>query len=276
MLKKSKIIIIIIILIALIISILSVYLFNLPIEYDNTKNTITTNANVANELYINSNNSTIFNPDISNQIATNTTNNEQISSKTETLNSIISESKNESIPISTNEQKQKTDVKNHSTTNKNSNNPTSNSKSNNDNSNNKTVSTKTETQETQPNQNTQNTTVKKEDNDTSHLANKTYTKPNTTIVPEIISILQDEISKHKELVDYGTKAVAGKKADAYKNTTGFTYVFVDKNQKFTQRVRNNVGAFGTYYVYAEDEYTYNSSGKNPKWSQTLVWIWVSF
>jgi hypothetical protein len=47
-------------------------------------------------------------------------------------------------------------------------------------------------------------------------------------------------------------------------------------QKFTERVRNTVGSFGTYYVYAEDEYTYDGQGLNPKWSQTLVWIYVRF
>ena len=47
-------------------------------------------------------------------------------------------------------------------------------------------------------------------------------------------------------------------------------------QKFTERVRNTVGSFGTYYVYAEDEYTYNGQGLNPQWSQTLVWIYVRF
>lgn len=128
-------------------------------------------------------------------------------------------------------------------------------------------------------------TTKEEKIEHPELANKTYTKQNTSVVPEIINILNNEISKDKELVDFGTKAVAGTKANAYKNTTGFTYMFVSDIQKgkvkgnyitFPQRVKNNVGAFGTYYVYAEDEYTYNSSGLDPKWSQTLVWIWVSF
>ena len=46
--------------------------------------------------------------------------------------------------------------------------------------------------------------------------------------------------------------------------------------KFPERVRNTYGALGNYYIYAEDEYTYNGQGLNPKLAQTLVWIYVSF
>lgn len=141
---------------------------------------------------------------------------------------------------------------------------------------NKEVSSKKATTTPATTDTSSNQTTKEEKIEHPELANKTYTKPNTAIIPEIINILNDEISKDKELVDFGTKAVAGNQKDAYKNTTGFTYIFVDKNVKLTQRVRNNVGAFGTYHVYAEDEYTYNGNGTNPKWSQTLVWIWVTF
>lgn len=132
-------------------------------------------------------------------------------------------------------------------------------------------------------------TTKKEDTATStgnpELAYTTYRVTNTTIIPEIISILNSEIAKDKELVDFGTKAVSTTKTNAYNNTNYFTYLFVKDITKgkvagnyksFPERVRNTVGAFGTYYVYAEDEYTYDSRGLNPKWSQTLVWIYVNF
>ena len=130
---------------------------------------------------------------------------------------------------------------------------------------------------------TENNTSK--DTPKPELAYKTYRIQNTEIIPEIIDILNSEIAKSKDLVDFGSKAVKGNKTDAYNKTTGFTYLFVnDINKgkvkgnytKFEQRVRNNVGAFGKYYVYAEDEYTYNSQGLNPKWSQTLIWIYVTF
>lgn len=279
--KSLKIILVTIILIALIIVILSMYLFKNSIEYNNTENTINTNANVADELYINSNNSTILNPNISNQTVTTT--NETVSSKQENANSIISKNKTETKVekhIDTNDQTSKTNIQNNTNTNKNTNNSTSNIKTNNANDNNKTTST-----ETKPKQDIPNTTVKTENNDTSHLANKTYRKTNNDIIPEIINILNNEISKDAELVEYGSKALKGTKQDAYKNTSCFTYMFVKDISKgkvsgnytvFEQRVRNNVGAFGKYFVYAEDEYTYDSSGKNPRWSQTLVWIWVTF
>ena len=124
-----------------------------------------------------------------------------------------------------------------------------------------------------------------EDNSRPELAYSTYRVTNNTIVPEIISILKSEISKDKELVDFGTTAVSTNKTNAYNNTNGFTYLFVKditkgkisgNYQSFPERVRNTVGAFGTYYVYAEDEYTYDARGLNPKWSQTLVWIYVKF
>ncbi len=154
---------------------------------------------------------------------------------------------------------------------------------------NKEVSKNVDTEKITTTQTTTDTsnkqTTKEEKVEHPELAYTTYRKVNTSVVPEIIKILQDEIAKYKELVDFGTKAVAGNKADAYKNTTEFTYMFVNDVQKgkvkgnytsFPVRVRNNVGAFGTYYVYAEDEYAYDGNGTNPKWSQTLVWIWVSF
>lgn len=148
--------------------------------------------------------------------------------------------------------------------------------------------------ETKPTQNTNNqpTNDKKEEKPTTptqtprpELAYSTYRVTNTAIVPEIIKILNDEISKDNELISLGTKAVKGNKKDAYAKTSGFTYLFVSDIEKgkvsgnyvsFPQRVRNNVGSFGNYNVYAEDEFTYNGQGLNPKWSQTLVWIYITF
>lgn len=146
---------------------------------------------------------------------------------------------------------------------------------------------------TAKNENTTSTipedTTKKEDTTTNvehpELAYSTYRVTNTDIIPEIISILKSEIAKDKELVDFGTTAVSTNKTNAYNNTSGFTYLFVKditkgkvagNYQSFPERVCNTVGAFGTYYVYAEDEYTYDGRGLNPKWSQTLVWIYVRF
>ena len=113
------------------------------------------------------------------------------------------------------------------------------------------------------------------------LAYSTYRKTNNDIIPEVIKILNDEISKDSELVAFGSKAVKGNKADALAKTSGFTYLWVDietgkVSKKFTERVRNVVGGFGNYNVYAEDEFTYNAQGLNPKWSQTLVWIYLTF
>lgn len=125
----------------------------------------------------------------------------------------------------------------------------------------------------------------KEDFSHPELAYKTYRATNNDILPEIISLLTGEISKDQELVNFGCKVVSTSKENAYNNTDGFTYLFVKditkgkvtgNYQKFTERVRNTVGSFGTYYVYAEDEYTYDGQGLNPKWSQTLVWIYVRF
>ena len=128
---------------------------------------------------------------------------------------------------------------------------------------------------------------KKTKEDFSHpeLAYKTYRVTNNDILPEIISLLTGEIFKDQELVNFGCKVVSTSKENAYNNTEEFTYLFVKditkgkvagNYQKFTERVRNTVGSFGTYYVYAEDEYTYDGQGLNPKWSQTLVWIYVRF
>lgn len=117
------------------------------------------------------------------------------------------------------------------------------------------------------------------------LAYATYRIANTTILPEIKAILEDEISKDKVSVDFGTKVVYGDKSQSYNNTNGFTYMLIadptkgkveGNYTKFPQRVRNTVGALGTYHIYAEDEYTYDGQGLNPKLAQTLVWIYVSF
>ena len=117
------------------------------------------------------------------------------------------------------------------------------------------------------------------------LANTRYTKVNTEVIPTIINILNDEISKNEKLKKYGSKAIKAKKEDIGGNTSGFTYMFVKDITKgkvpgnytvFEQRIRNTVGAYGKYYVYAEDEYVYDSKGINSYWSQTLVWIYITF
>jgi hypothetical protein len=135
------------------------------------------------------------------------------------------------------------------------------------------------------NSSTEETTTTIEETSKPELAYKTYRIQNTEVIPEIIEILNSEIAKSEDLVEFGSKAIAGNKTDAYNKTTAFTYLFVDDINKgkvsgnyisFPQRVRNVVGAFGTYYVYAEDEYTYNGQGLNPKWSQTLIWIYHTF
>lgn len=113
------------------------------------------------------------------------------------------------------------------------------------------------------------------------LAYSTYRVVNNDIVPEVIKILNDEISKDSELVAFGSKAVKGNATDAHAKTSGFTYLWIDietgkVSKKFTERVRNVVGGFGNYNVYAEDEFTYNGQGLNPKWCQTLVWIYLTF
>ena len=149
---------------------------------------------------------------------------------------------------------------------------------------NKPVETKQETQQT-----TTTTTPKQEETTTTNarpeLAYSTYTKVNTNVIPEIIRILNDEISTQEDLVAYGCKALAGNASEAKAKTNGFTYMFVKDIHKgkvagnytvFEQRVRNNVGGFANYNVYAEDEYTYDGQGLNPKWSQTLVWIYLTF
>ena len=117
------------------------------------------------------------------------------------------------------------------------------------------------------------------------LANTRYTKVNTEVIPTIINILNDEISKNEKLQKYGSKAIKAKKEEIGGNTSGFTYLFVKDITKgkvpgnyivFEQRIRNTVGAYGKYYVYAEDEYVYDSKGINSYWSQTLVWIYITF
>ncbi len=147
-----------------------------------------------------------------------------------------------------------------------------------------TVSKQTTTTESTPKKETPVVTTPKEE---SHpeLAHTSYRKVNTSIVPEIISILNSEIAKQQDLVDFGSTALKGNKTDAYSKTTPFTYLYVNDITKgkvagnyttFTQRVKNNIGAFGKYYVYAEDEYVYDGKGLNPMWSQTLVWIYITF
>lgn len=146
-----------------------------------------------------------------------------------------------------------------------------------------TKSTQETTSENTNNSNTQTTTTTTTAR--PELAYSTYRETNTAIVPEIIRILNDEISKYDDLVDYGSKVLVGNKASAYEKTSGFTYLFVNDIEKgkvagnyvtFEQRVRNSVGAFANYNVYAEDEYTYNGQGLNPRWCQTLVWIYLTF
>ena len=136
-----------------------------------------------------------------------------------------------------------------------------------------------EVKENVSNNNVLNENTKKEEDKNTSLANTTYRKVNTEVLPEIKKLLEDEIKKEKELVDFGTTVITTNKSNA------FTYMFVNEIEKgktegnyvkFEQRVKNTVGAFGKYYIYAEDEFVYNSEGKNPKWSQTLVWIYVRF
>ncbi|MCI8344577.1 MAG: hypothetical protein HFJ42_01105 [Clostridia bacterium] len=143
--------------------------------------------------------------------------------------------------------------------------------------NNQTINTPSTPKEEKPTTSTE--TAKPE------LAYSTYRVTNNDIVPEVIKILNDEISKDSELVAFGSKAIKGNKKDAYAKTSGFTYLWVKDIEKgkvsgnyttFTQRVKNVVGGFGNYNVYAEDEFTYNGQGLNPKWSQTLVWIYLTF
>lgn len=161
-------------------------------------------------------------------------------------------------------------------------------------SNSKSEKTKTENKAPVKTDKTNNNSEQKKQDDGSNadkqqgnpkLANTRYTETNTEVIPEIMNILDDEIAKDEELTRYGSKAVKGNKQDAYKNTNGFTYRFVKDIEKgkvkgnyaiFEQRVRNNVGAYGKYFVYAEDEYVYDAKGIAPHWSQTLVWIYVTF
>ena len=126
-------------------------------------------------------------------------------------------------------------------------------------------------------------TISKQENKKE--TNTRYTKVNTEVIPTIINILNDEISKNEKLKKYGSKAIKAKKEDIGGNTSGFTYMFVKDITKgkvpgnytvFEQRIRNTVGAYGKYYVYAEDEYVYDSKGSNSYWSQTLVWIYITF
>lgn len=133
-------------------------------------------------------------------------------------------------------------------------------------------------------------TNKNEDTINQTLANTSYRKVNSDIIKEVVSILNSEISKNNILSSANadgihTKAISATKQNAYKNTSSFTYLFVKditkgkvtgNYTKFESRVKNTVGALGTYYVYAEDEYTYDNKGKNAYWSQSLVWIYIIF
>lgn len=208
---------------------------------------------------------------ITNETITNIINVVSPSSQTTANKKVIDNNSNNSQNVSTDKTYTKNETKS---------NPKNNSETE--------IKKETPTQNTN-NQPTSNKTEEKPTNPTESarpdLAYSTYRVTNTSIVPEIIKILNDEISKESDLVNFGSKAVKGNKKDAYAKTTGFTYQFVSDIEKgkvsgnyvsFPQRVRNNVGAFGNYNVYAEDEFTYNAQGLNPKWSQTLVWIYITF
>lgn len=231
----------------------------------------TSDFNISNESYPNkienmeiTNTITISSsPPISTKEESPTKNNKQINTSTTHIKSNTPKQNRE-------EPKQditKNEIKNN-TADSNSNNKTNNNNSAN-------------TENTIKNNITNNAT----DDSRPELANTTYRKGNTSIVREIINILKSEINNDKELVEYGSTALQGNKADAYNKTSAFTYLFVkDINRgkvsgnyiSFPDRVKNNVGAFGNYFVYAEDEYVYDGRGLNPKWSQTLVWIYVTF
>lgn len=125
-------------------------------------------------------------------------------------------------------------------------------------------------------------------NEKSNLANTSYTKVNNIVINEVINILNGEIAKNKEFKNsyekYGieTKALSTTKENATKNTSAFTYMFVKDIKKgkiegnyilFKERVMNQVKAFGFYYVYAEDEFVYDSKGEKAYWSQTLCYVY---
>lgn len=137
------------------------------------------------------------------------------------------------------------------------------------------------------------TDVKEEDIDNADEKNSkaesVYYEENTEVINEVISILNKRISKNenfkKAYDDIGviTKAVSASRNDVMNNTSGFTYMFVKDITKgkvpgnyivFDERVTNKLKISGTYYVYAEDEYTYDSKGINSYWSQTLVYIYI--
>lgn len=134
------------------------------------------------------------------------------------------------------------------------------------------------------------TKVNEDDNpkENSALANTSYTKVNNAVINEVVNILNNEIAKNNELANsldkYGieTKAISTTKSKAEQNTSSFTYMFVKDITKgkakgnyttFKERVQNQVKVFGTYYVYAEDEFVYNSKGTKAYWSQTLCYIY---
>lgn len=143
--------------------------------------------------------------------------------------------------------------------------------------------------------NTMNSTTKIENTNTnndleenSDLANTSYTKINKAVINDVVNMLNSEIAKNDEFANslnkYGieTKAVPTTKDDVTQNTSAFTYMFVKDITKgkvegnyiiFKERVQNQVKVFGTYYVYAEDEFVYNSKGTKAYWSQTLCYIY---
>lgn len=152
---------------------------------------------------------------------------------------------------------------------------------------------KSDSSETEKNENVENKTdIKPSEDDNekgnSTLANTSYTKINNEVINEVINILNNEIAKNSELSNslskYGieTKAISTTKSKAEQNTSSFTYMFVKDITKgkakgnyttFKERVQNQVKVFGTYYVYAEDEFVYNSKGTKAYWSQTLCYIY---
>lgn len=152
---------------------------------------------------------------------------------------------------------------------------------------------KTDSSETEKKENVETKTDIKanEDNnlkENSALANTSYTKVNNAVINEVVNIVNNEIAKNNELANsldkYGieTKAISTTKSNAIQNTSAFTYMFVKDITKgkvegnytiFKERVQNQAKVFGTYYVYAEDEFVYNSKGTKAYWSQTFCYIY---
>lgn len=265
--KNKKIcIVLIVILILLILLILSIKYYKFKkssiedLDYNNVDEVLQDNNTIRIENTLNENNTVVDN-NIVETVSNNNYEKTKIEdTKNSTENSDAKESKKQSNSKSE-ETKVETKVENKT--------PVKTDKTNNN--------TEGKKQDTGSNTNKQQGNPK--------LANTKYTETNTEVIPEIINILNNEIAKDVELKNYGSKAVKGNKQDAYKNTSGFTYRFVKDINKgkvkgnyaiFEQRVRNTVGAYGNYWVYAEDEYVYDAKGIAPHWSQTLVWIYITF